>query len=153
MPTSGDKYPPSSPDHNHKGGAINDTGRRIVFALNDYTRMWNARSGLAVSKALTGHHFTNSVTYSPDGRHIISGGLDSVIRIWNAETGVVVGRPLTGHTDSFRSVAYSLDGRHIVSASQDNTIWIWDAETGVAVGKPLTRHTHLVDSVAYSPDG
>jgi WD40 repeat protein len=36
--------------------------------------------------------------YSPDGRHIISGSVDTTIRIWDAETGAAVGKPLQGHT-------------------------------------------------------
>jgi WD40 repeat protein len=83
----------------------------------------------------------NSVAYSPDGRHIISGSFDKTIRIWDAETGAAVGKPLEGHTDWVNSVAYSPDGRHIISGSYDKTIRIWDAETGAAVGKPLEGHT------------
>ena len=37
-----------------------------------------------------------SISYSPYGRHIISGSKDSAIRIWDAETGTAVGKPLEG---------------------------------------------------------
>ena len=94
-----------------------------------------------------------SVAYSPDGRHIISGSSDKTIRIWDAETGAAVGKPLEGHTNWVQSVAYSPDGRHIISGSGDSTIRIWVAETGAAVGNPLKGHSELVQSVAYSPDG
>ena len=94
-----------------------------------------------------------SVTYSPDGRHIISGSYDNMIRVWDAETGAAVGKPLEGHSGFVQSVAYSPDGRHIISGSWDNAIRIWDAETGAAVGKPLEGHSGGVESVAYSPDG
>jgi WD40 repeat protein len=83
-----------------------------------------------------------SVSYSPDGRHIVSGSDDKTIRIWDAETGAAVGGPLEGHTGSVLSVAYSPDGRHIVSGSDDKTIQIWDAATGVAVGEPLKGHVN-----------
>ena len=92
-------------------------------------------------------------TYSPDGRHIISGSYDETIRVWDAVTGAAVGEPLQGHTDWVRSIAYSPDTGHIISASDDKTIRIWDAETGPAVGKPLTGHSGSVSSIAYSPDG
>ena len=94
-----------------------------------------------------------SVAYSPDGYHIISGSDDHTIRIWDAETGAQVGDPLEGHTSSVKSVAYSPDGRHIISGSLDHTIRIWDAETGAQVGDPLEGHTSWVESVAYSPNG
>ena len=47
-----------------------------------------------------------SVTFSPDGRHIISGSDDKTVRIWNVETGFAVGKPLEGHTDYVQLVAY-----------------------------------------------
>ena len=94
-----------------------------------------------------------SVAYSPNGRHIISGSEDCTIRIWDAETGAAVGNPLKGHTIAVQSVTYSPDGHHIISGSLDCTIRIWDAETGAAVLNPLEGHIDMVQSVAYSPDG
>src|SRR5258707_768420 len=92
-------------------------------------------------------------SYSPNGRHIVSGSRDKTIRIWDAETGAAVGEPLKGHARNVSSAAYSPDGRHIVSGSWDKTIRIWGAETGAAVGGPLKGHALSVSSVAYSPDG
>ena len=74
--------------------------------------------------------WVESVAYSPDGRHLISGSVDETIRIWDAETGAAVGEPLKGHSSWVLSVAYSPDGRHLISGSYDETIRIWDAETG-----------------------
>ncbi|KAI5117482.1 hypothetical protein M0805_003363 [Coniferiporia weirii] len=108
----------------------------------------------AAGGALTGHSSqVNSVAYSPDGRHIVSGSADMTIRIWDTHTGKAVGEPLTGHSHWVKSVAYSPDGRHIVSGSDEWTLRIWDTETRKAVGEPLTGHSHWVWSVAYSPDG
>jgi WD40 repeat protein len=47
-----------------------------------------------------GHaNYITCVTYSPNGRQIISGSWDKTIRIWDAETGAVIGEPLKGHTE------------------------------------------------------
>src|SRR5258708_1575610 len=97
--------------------------------------------------------FVRCVSYSPNGRHVVSGSWDKTIRIWDAETGAAVGDPITGHVAGALSIAYSPDGRHIVSGSSDKTIRIWDAETGGAVGEPITGHVRGVSSIAYSPDG
>jgi WD40 repeat protein len=74
---------------------------------------------------LRGHiDSVRSIAYSPDGRHIVSGGSDQVIRIWNAKTGVGLGEPLKGHEDGVFSVTYSSDVHNIVSGSRDRTIRI-----------------------------
>ena len=72
---------------------------------------------------LQGHtDLVNSVAFSPDGRHIVSGSLDQTIQVWDAQTGGQVGNPFQGHTESVNSVAFSPDGRHIVSGSLNQTI-------------------------------
>ncbi len=94
-----------------------------------------------------------SVAFSPDGHHIVSGSRDRTIRVWDATTGETVAGPFTGHTDSVQSVAFSPDGHYIVSGSRDRTIRVWNATTGETVAGPFTGHTDSVQSVAFSPDG
>ncbi|EDR04490.1 uncharacterized protein LACBIDRAFT_391733 [Laccaria bicolor S238N-H82] len=103
---------------------------------------------------LSGHtNSTTSVTFSPDGRRVVSGSDDETIRIWDAETGKLVGEPFQGHTYYITSVAFSPDGRRVLSGSCDKTIRVWDAETGKPVGESLQGHTDMITSVAFSPDG
>ena len=97
--------------------------------------------------------FVCYVTFSQDGKQIVSGSQDTTIRVLDAETGEVVAVPLGGHTNLVNSVAFSQDGKHIVSGLVDNTIQVWDAETGKVVIGPLEGHTSLVDSIAFSQDG
>ena len=70
-----------------------------------------------------------SVSFSPNGKRIVSGSDDNTVKIWDAETGKLI-RSLTGHSDSVRSVSFNPNGTRIVSGSFDNTIIIWDAKTG-----------------------
>ncbi|KAG9079116.1 hypothetical protein FRC06_007949, partial [Ceratobasidium sp. 370] len=95
----------------------------------------------------------NSVAYSPDGKHVVSGSRDETVRVWNAYTGQTTFGPLEGHAGSVRSVAFSPNGSRIVSSSSDDTIWVWDAQTGHPVGDPFKGHDDVVTSVAYSPTG
>ncbi|KIM25798.1 hypothetical protein M408DRAFT_73853, partial [Serendipita vermifera MAFF 305830] len=108
----------------------------------------------AIQNVFSGHSVAvNSVSFSRDGRHIVSGSNDRTIRVWDAETGATVTGPLEGHTGSVNSVSFSPDGRRIVSGSWDKTIFVWDAETGETLAGPLIGHTDRVNFVSFSPDG
>ena len=67
-----------------------------------------------------------SVSFSPDGKRIVSGCFDSTLKVWDAETGQEL-LTLKGHSDWVRSVSFSPDGKRIVSGSDDNTLKVWDA--------------------------
>ena len=72
-----------------------------------------------------------SVAFSPDGRHIVSGSHDKTIQIWDAQTGDLVGNPPQGHTFSVRSVASSPDGTHIVSSSYNEISQVYGYEKAI----------------------
>ena len=106
------------------------------------------------NKILVGHtRRVNSVSYSSDGKRIVSGSWDFTLRQWDAVTGDPIGEPLRGHSHYVTSVSYSPDGTRIVSGSADTTVRQWNAVTGEPVGEPLRGHSHYVTSVSYSPDG
>ena len=94
----------------------------------------------------------NSVAFSWDSKHIVSGSWDKTIRVWDAETGEVVVGPLKGHTAMVTSVAFSQDSKHIVSGSRDQTIRVWDAETGEFAVEPLKAHNDSLSFVAVLQD-
>ncbi|KIJ38292.1 hypothetical protein M422DRAFT_176814 [Sphaerobolus stellatus SS14] len=122
---------------------------RVLRSVNDRRKGW-----LHELQVLKQDDAVWAVSFSPDGKHIVSGSRDRTIQIWNAKTGeAVVGEPLQGHQDSVWTVAFSPDGKHIASGSNDETIRIWDAKTGEAVGEPLQGHQCSVRTVAFSPDG
>ncbi|PVG04921.1 WD40 repeat-like protein [Serendipita vermifera] len=93
-----------------------------------------------------------SISFSSDGRRIVSGSQDCTIRLWDAETGQQLGEPLQGHTNAVISVAFVPNEHRIVSGSDDKTLRVWDTETGRPLGEPLRGHTAAITSVAVSPD-
>ncbi len=93
----------------------------------------------------------NSVAYSPDGRHVASGGDDGTLRLWDAATGQVL-RVMGGHAEWVLNVAFSPDGRHIASGGLDGTLRLWDAATGQTL-RVMEGHAELTEGVAFSPDG
>ena len=65
------------------------------------------------------------VTFSLDGRTLVSGGSDNMVRLWDVLTGQLKAT-LVGHTGSVRSVAFSPDGATLASGSHDGTVLIWE---------------------------
>jgi WD40 repeat protein/tRNA A-37 threonylcarbamoyl transferase component Bud32 len=92
-----------------------------------------------------------SVSFSPDGKRIVSGSKDSTVKVWDAETGQET-LTLNGHAREVASVSFSPRGQRIVSGSWDSTVKVWDAETGQET-LTLNGHSDEVRSVRFSPDG
>ena len=141
------------------GVSFSPDAKRIISSDGNDIKVWDATTGKELM-TLSGHEDTIwSMSYSPDGTRIVSGGADKTIRIWNAATGVEI-FTLRGHGDwpeepelsPVSSVAFSPDGEHVVSGSYDYTVKIWNARTGAEV-MTMRRHSYLVNDVAFSPDG
>jgi RNA polymerase sigma factor (sigma-70 family) len=72
------------------------------------------------------------VTYTPDGKQLVSAGADGVARLWDATTGQELRRtPLTPHrTVASVPVAVSADGRTLASCVGLESVRVWDLTTG-----------------------
>ena len=90
-----------------------------------------------------------AVSFSPDGRLVVSGSGDKTVRVWESTTGKEVARMT--HEARVSAVSFSPDGRLVVSGSGDKTVRVWESTTG----KEVARMTHedSVSAVSFSPDG
>jgi predicted NACHT family NTPase len=100
------------------------------------------------SPALKGHTgAVESVAFSPDSKHIVSGSDDKTLKIWDAATGQE-NLTLKGHTGLVTGVAVGSDAKLIASCSRDGAVKVWDAATGQ---NTLTLKD-VGQCVAFSPD-
>ncbi len=104
-------------------------------------------------------HFDNTgspyaLSFSPDGKTIVSGGADNTVRLWDIQTGALKNR-LKGHRDDVNAVIFSQDGEIFASGSDDGTIRLWAAHTGemLTILKGDAKFPEEIRALAFSPDG
>jgi len=109
----------------------------------------NAITGISAS-VLSGHTFgVNSLTFSLDGRSLVSGSDDRTIKFWDLQTGGVI-RTFYGHTDFVLSVSISPDCTMLASGSKDETLRLWNVWTGEC-HCIIDSFDSGVGSVSFSP--
>ena len=84
--------------------------------------------------------------FSPNGKTIVSTGLDGAVTLWDAET-TAPRATLSGHSASVSQPAFSPDGATLYTASDDGTVIAWDINGNRRLGRPFT-FTH---DRAYDP--
>ena len=101
----------------------------------------------------TGHKI-ESVTFSPDGKHLATSGWNGQTTIWDASNGNNLHRIKHDALYVYAS-SFSPDGRILATAtsSKEAQIQLWDVATGEPIGAPLRGHTDAVCSLQFSPSG
>ncbi len=114
-------------------------------------KVWEVANGTLLL-TLTGHsNSINAVTFSPDGRTILTGSWDNTAKVWDAASGQEL-HSLRSHSSPILSVGFSPDAQRIATGSADNTARVWDADSGKELFA-LRGHGAAINSVAFSPDG
>jgi WD40 repeat protein len=86
----------------------------------------DAESGRQVCPPLKGHTGAlSSLSFSPDGKRVATGGQAGTVKIWDVATGQET-LTLKG-IGVLTGLAFSPDGRCLISAHMGGTVRIWDA--------------------------
>ncbi|TWU05297.1 Serine/threonine-protein kinase PknD [Symmachiella macrocystis] len=141
-------------------------GTAIVWS--DETGQWTDDTQIRQGIPFRGHKGpVFCARFTPDGKHVVSGGYDRRILIWEPEAIVefdfrnlaeelapteTTFQELTGHTDTVRSIRFSQDGSLIVSSGRDNTVRVWDIGSKKLI-RTFRGHGSAVAAADFSADG
>jgi WD40 repeat protein len=144
--------------------AISPDSRLLATAVtgDNAVQVWDLASGRALGPSLP--HPGDAyglwhVSFSPDGRHVLTSHRDGQARLWDWEAGRLACPPLK-HPDQVFAGWITADGRHAVTACAGDrgTLHVWELTTGKLVAPPLPLTSTPVDEhapafVSLSPGG
>lgn len=92
-----------------------------------------------------------SIAWSADSRHVVSGGEDFCIRVWQADTGQLVKELKTNGV--VNDVAWRPDSKEIAAVGEHIGLTLWDWQPHAADGPQSFDQVRDVTAVTWSPSG
>lgn len=128
-----------------KAVSFNANGVLATASWDGTVKLWNQNGQWLRQLGQVGDARVTSVSFSPDGKTLVSGSWDNTIKLWSTEGQLL--HTFRGHTDRVISVGFRPDGQAIVSASNDGTVKLWRLD-GIEL---KTLRVPDVISVSFAP--
>ena len=130
-----------------------DADTLMTFDAQNVIKFWNPATGEPKREFAGAESWVRALAYSPDGRHVATGGEfgDATIRVWEVATSKQVAH-LKGGMVRITCLQFSPDGKQIVWVDSGGAGWLCDWAKGA---EPVRTFAGNKTSwaVAFSPDG
>jgi WD40 repeat protein len=131
--------------------ALSPDNQVIAVAFKDLIRLIETQTGQCL-KTLQGHQLhIPAVSFSPDGRSLLTGAYDQKVKLWDLKTGQCT-KTWQGQVSWLRTVVFSPDGKCLASAGSEHCIRLWDIATGTCLST-FEGHTTPLKEVSFSHGG
>jgi WD40 repeat protein len=125
-------------------------GRLVATAgYDNQLVLWDARTRRALARAVH-DHLANQVSFSPDGRHLVSSSSDYTARLWSVPDLKLLA-VLSSQEDDVEMSAFHPSEPLIATASRDHQVRVYDF-SGTLL-HTFSGHTADVISVEWAADG
>lgn len=149
---------PIQPACQHPGWAnliqFSNDGKLLALACNSPSgntiRLWTIGGDSQPIWVARHRDDVRTMTFSKDGRRLLSSSYDHTTRVWNTATGVPECEPLL-HPNALVSAMFSADDTSVLSLAYGGTMWLWRLNVPPAI--PTMNHGSPILSAAYDPGG
>ena len=138
--------------------AFSPNGNHVASrSMDDTIQLWDIKTGKSILKQHaqgTIQHCATSVSFTPDGKYVISASRDA-IQLLNIETGEMELKPFQFDEPcvEFLKVAFSADGKYMALALDTDQIQLQNIETGKLEATFEAPRYFSTISSSFSPDG
>jgi WD40 repeat protein/Tfp pilus assembly protein PilF len=157
-----DKDQPVGPPLKHRyavaHAAFSADSKRLATVTNEprddgeaLVQVWDATTGQPVGEPLQFVRPVTGLSFSPDGRWLLTACADFKVRVFDAATGQLVGKPID-HNPAVQRALFSPDGKIVVTATVDGVMKMWDPVKSEQVSK-TTTHPVPITQLVFSADG
>ena len=134
-----------SPDGSQIAAAVTAPGGGVVTVFDSSTGMheYSVRDG----------YLASAVTFTPDGRTLITGDGEGFARFWNARTGRTEGAPIRADEGTVNSLAVDTTGATLLAAGSDGATWLFDLKSRTQIGTPLGADPNTTTAALFVGSG
>ena len=90
------------------------------------------------------------MTFTTDGKSVVTGGADNQIRVWNPNEDAKQVRVVGGFGGAIFRLLFTPDGKTLLACGADKTVRVFE---NFAPKQTLNGHNDWVYSIALAPDG